>query len=450
MRGQVPTPEHVTDQMVGDLFRRISPKPTDYLLDPGCGEGAFIEAVIRWAERKRIPLPRIVGVEQDPAAADVAKRKFRGRKAISIRTADFLTFDEGIRFRYVIGNPPYVAVTQLSPEEKSRYREEFLSAKGRFDLYFLFFEHALNLMEERGRLSFITPEKWLYVESAAQLRDFLSRYQIEKMDFYPENAFPGKLTYPVVTQVKKQRYQRDTDVNFRDGVNRKLDFAQLREQSWLGRLNGHAADAMGGPQLHEICLRIGVGIATGLESVFCLDDEDVPDDLREYSYPTIAGRDLDSAAPNDAMTPDTTQRMLCPYREDGTLRDERELGALGRYLRRPAIKKRLLKRTCTIKKPWYAYHDNAPLDEILRPKILFKDITRKPVFWPDWEGVIVPRHSVYYIVPDRPERLAELLEWLNGETARNWLLANCQRAANGYIRLQSKVIRKMPVPNTFR
>ncbi len=39
------------------------------------------------------------------------------------------------------------------------------------------------------------------------------------------------------------------------------------------------------------------------------------------------------------------------------------------------------------------------LPEMLRPKILFKDIGARPQFWVDWTGDIVPRHSVYYLVP---------------------------------------------------
>jgi len=58
----------------------------------------------------------------------------------------------------------------------------------------------------------------------------------------------------------------------------------------------------------------------------------------------------------------------------------------------------------------------------------------------------VPRHSVYYIVPRDPKVLAGLLTCLNSKEARQWLLAHCQRAANGFIRLQSGALKELPVP----
>jgi hypothetical protein len=49
MRGFVPTPDAVVDRMVEKLFAHRSPKADEMLLDPGCGPGAFISGVIRWA-----------------------------------------------------------------------------------------------------------------------------------------------------------------------------------------------------------------------------------------------------------------------------------------------------------------------------------------------------------------------------------------------------------------
>ena len=121
--------------------------------------------------------------------------------------------------------------------------------------------------------------------------------------------------------------------------------------------------------------------------------------------------------------------MLLPYDENGRLLPEEELGALGGYLRRNDVRRRLLARTCARHKPWYAFHDALVLPEILRPKILFKDIGARPQFWVDWTGDIVPRHSVYYLVPRDAHALPVLLSYLESPAAHEWLNENCQRAA---------------------
>lgn len=97
-------------------------------------------------------------------------------------------------------------------------------------------------------------------------------------------------------------------------------------------------------------------------------------------------------------------------------------------------------------KPWYAFHETPPLLDILQPKILCKDISSRPYFLVDEAGTLVPRHSVYYIVPTEASRIHELCEYLNSETVLTWLVANCQRAANGFLRLQSHVLKRIPLP----
>jgi hypothetical protein len=167
--------------------------------------------------------------------------------------------------------------------------------------------------------------------------------------------------------------------------------------------------------------------------------------LHSFAYPTLAGREL---------TPDTNELqpescMLVPYAKSGSLLGTGELDALGRYLSRPEIRQRLEQRTCVARKPWYAFHETPLLDEILRPKLLCKDITAEPRFWIDRKGTIVPRHSVYYVVPDNPSRIDELGEYLNSSDAKEWLRSHCQRASKGFLRIQSTVLKKLPLPKQF-
>ena len=86
------------------------------------------------------------------------------------------------------------------------------------------------------------------------------------------------------------------------------------------------------------------------------------------------------------------------------------------------------------------------MQDILQPKLLCKDITETPRFWADTTGEVVPRHSVYYIIPEDHVDLLELREHLNSAMSEAWLEANCQRAHNGYLRLQSRVLKELPLP----
>ncbi len=424
--------------MVAKLFERRPPAREDVLLDPGCGAGAFIQGVIRWCRTTNAPVPRIIGIELNPALLKQARAELGHVPGVELRQGDFLEPSEE-RFDYIVGNPPYVPITGLTVEERSGYRQRYRSAVGRFDLYLLFFEQALALLKPNGRLVFVTPEKFLYVQSAANLRRSLAARGVEEIQLIDEDAFRPLVTYPTVTTLGGSAGSMETVVRFRNGTVSRVHLSRSGA-SWLPLAVGEASRPAG-PVLSEAFRRISCGVATGADSVFLVRESEIPAALRPFALPTLSGRDL---RPGGGI--ETTQLLLTPYERTGSLLLEEELGPLGDYLRHPERRAKLLQRTCVARKPWYAFHENPPLVDILKPKILCKDIGASPYFVLDDHGVVVPRHSVYYLVPTDPARLVDLCDYLNSDCSRQWLLANCQRAANGFVRLQSHVLKRMPVP----
>lgn len=423
--------------MVTRLFRGRPAKRSDKLLDPGCGSGAFLSGVMRWCRKNGTGPPEMVGIECEPGRARQAQAQFREIDYVRLRHADFLT-DSIERFDFIIGNPPYVSIYSLSEKEKREYRAAYETARGRFDLYLLFFERALKSLKPGGRMVFITPEKFLYVETARPLRRLLSRVQIEEIELIDEQIFDGLVTYPTITTVINRPPVGAALVRMRDGTQRncRLD----RASSWMPIIRGARDEQVNTVTLQDICVRVSCGVATGADDVFVRRADTLEPELAAFAQPTIAGREL--------MRPDEISRpseyaMLIPYTKEGSLFAEGELGALGPYLLRS--RGRLMERTCVRRKPWYAFHETPPLPEILRPKILCKDITEKPYFWIDREGTLVPRHSVYYIVPTDAAIIERLRNYLNSPGAARWLAEHCQRAANGFLRLQSNILKAMPI-----
>jgi adenine-specific DNA-methyltransferase len=438
MKGYVETPADIVDLMVNKLFNRKRPSRHSIVLDPGCGTGAFIDGVIRWCHQHRISLPRIVGVEQDPRHIPEAVSRFRVNSSVSIQHRDFLIPDE-IKYDYVIGNPPYVPITELTDQEKSNYRVLYKTATGRFDLYLLFFERALQSLRPNGRLVFVTPEKFLYVETAKPLRELLSTKHVKEIQMLSEDVFGELVTYPTITTVDSKPSSSKTFLMLRDGRKKRVAFP-ANGSSWLPYINSKQ-NKQSNYELENICLRISCGVATGADSIFVKDTQKLDPELMPFAYPTLAGREL--MPKTDRLV--SKHSMLIPYSREGKLVKLDDLGALKDYLSRQEVRDRLEKRTCVSHKPWYAFHENPPLQDILRPKILCKDITTQPYFWIDRGGIIVPRHSLYYIVPRDSSRISELATYLNSEAAKRWLETHCQRAANGYIRIQSHVLKKLPI-----
>lgn len=437
MKGFVPTPPAIVDLMVDKLFRDAPPSEDAVLLDPGSGDGEFIAGVIRWCHAARRPVPRMIGIELDPGRAANAAKRFHNAARVEIRNADFLE-PVAERFDYIIGNPPYVPITALSIAERDTYRRGYATARGRFDLYLLFFEQSLRLLKANGRLVFITPEKFLYVNTALPLRQILLRNHVDELHFLDENSFGGLVTYPLVTTASARTTRSATRVVHRDGRATTVHFDG--PASWLPSLQGHTRQRADFT-LADVCIRISCGVATGADSVYVVRDSEVPRELTRFAHPTISGRQVAEGAPIV-----TRSSMLVPYDTDGTLLPERALGALGRYLSDPARHERLVRRTCVDRKPWYAFHETPPISEMCRPKLICKDIVGTPFFVTDRDGRIIPRHSTYYVVPRDLSKLDALAEYLNSAESREWLRAHCQRAANGFFRMQSHVLKRLPVP----
>ena len=354
---------------------------------------------------------------------------------------DFLTIESSQdigKYDYVVGNPPYVPITQLSKEDKTRYRTRFQTARGRFDLYLLFFERSLQCLKTNGRLVFVTPEKFMYIQSAEPFRMLMSNKLIEEIDLLNEDTFGQLVTYPAVTTI----VNNSPSTMFRliaysnQPVNTPVPSSG---SSWLPF--GNQTTPQNKRTLLDICERISCGVATGADVVFVKKNTELIPSFKPFAHPTISGREL--------VLTDSTIRikhsMIIPYYTNGKLIAFKDLGGLMPYLSLPEIRNRLLARTCVTHKPWYAFHENPPLEAMLRPKILCKDITNRPFFWVDKEGTIVPRHSVYYMVPKNPDKVEEIAKYLNTSEVKRWLQNHSQHAANSYIRLQSHVLKKIPL-----
>jgi SAM-dependent methyltransferase len=442
MRGFVPTQQSTVDQMVEMLFKDNSPKATDRILDPGCGPGAFIEGILRWCERHNVEVPQIVGIELDTQRAENARQKFLDIPQVEIITGDFLLDEFKGVFDFIVGNPPYVSILALTEEEKRRFRSRYKCAVGRFDLYMLFFERAISLGRKGGTLVFVTPEKYTYVQAGSEVRKLLASHDVTDITLLQEDVFPGRTTYPTVSRLRISIAGGHTQIQARNGVSFPALLPKSGE-SWRHLFsNDELPEVIGSLRLDDICRRISCGIATGADGVFVKDIEDLPENLEQHAWPTISGRQL---KPSISKVK-TSSVMLIPYSIESRLKCLEEIGELGNYLKRPDIKSKLAMRSCTQRKPWHAFHDAPQMSDLLRPKILCKDISDNPLFWIDKEGLVVPRHSVYYIVPRHPSQIYHIAEYLNSDPVKAWIFANAQRAANGFLRIQSSVLKRLPIP----
>src|SRR5579863_676179 len=322
MKGFVETPDNIVDLLVNLLFKGMRPTRESVVLDPGCGRGAFVRGIIRWCDHHGSAVPKIVGVESHRGRAEKARELFRNCDSVSIRTQDFLLSESNVSYDFIVGNPPYVPITGLSESEKRAYRSNFATAQGRFDLYILFFERALRQLTPGGRLVFITPEKFLYVDTAAPLRRLLATVSVDEVRLIDEATFGSLITYPTITVAENRRATEPTRVTLRSG-ERVTITPPPDGSSWQPLIN-ESGDSHTTRTLESACVRISCGVATGADSVFVKRANSLEKKISRFAYPTISGRQL----VNNNAGLSSNQSMLIPYRKDGRLMDEDELGPL--------------------------------------------------------------------------------------------------------------------------
>lgn len=142
-------------------------------------------------------------------------------------------------FDAVVGNPPYLFITELSEEEKNYFQRRYRSTEYRFDIYGLFIERAVTeVLREGGRLGYIIPHTLLANDSFTKLRKLLlkSAYLDEVLDIGPGVFQKAKNETMILVAENSSPRRRVTKVRTTDAKTfplPKKDFT-LKQAEWVG------------------------------------------------------------------------------------------------------------------------------------------------------------------------------------------------------------------------
>lgn len=194
------------------MASRLGINDGDVILEPSAGEGIFIDEILQ--ARKRV---HIDALDINDDAISVLQKKYDDNPNVDVRKTDTLfdsqldkydisqlwlkqtdtLLDEqldfftsiGGHYTGVIGNPPYGAWQDYDRRDqlKKKYVGQYVN-----ETYSLFLLRCISVLKIKGRLSFIIPDTFLYVNMHTKLRELLlTRTKIKEIIIFPSKFFPG-------------------------------------------------------------------------------------------------------------------------------------------------------------------------------------------------------------------------------------------------------------------
>lgn len=211
------------DPLARGIVSRLDLSDCRRILEPSCGEGAFLAAVAqelgnRDGRRKSAIAAELTGIELDPQVAGRVRERMRRQVEdddpavrVTVRTGDFfrallpaaLAPDDRDRpgclapgsFDLVVGNPPFGGTFDSALEDLLDRR---LGKRGglkiKKETYSFFIVAAVDLLRDGGRLVFVCSDSLLTISTMRGLRRFLmdrgETHLREIADFSEETSYP--------------------------------------------------------------------------------------------------------------------------------------------------------------------------------------------------------------------------------------------------------------------
>lgn len=227
-------------------------------------------------------------------------------------------------FDAIIGNPPYIRIQVMkewAPVEVELYKTLYqAAAAGNYDIYVVFVEKALKLLNKSGRLGLILPHKFFNAKYGEALRGIIAngKHLAHVVHFGDQQIFTGATTYTCLLFLDKAganecRFVRADDLDAwraeGKGIEGQISTKTITAAAWNFAV-GAGAEVL--KRVHSIKAKLGdvadifVGLQTSADKIYVVPlDSDIEKGLTK---PFVLTGDLTAYAP-----PIPSARLIFPY-----------------------------------------------------------------------------------------------------------------------------------------
>lgn len=379
----------------------------------------------------------------------------------------------------MIGNPPYVRIQNLqeySPEQPPYFKTNYHSAgKGNYDIYVVFVEKGLQLLNPQGRLGFILPHKFFNAQYGEPLRRVIAEGQhIEQIvHFGDQQVFETATTYTCLLFLSREtRSQANVTMvsSLDDWRTAEQGTTAIVEASGFGASEwnvtvGDAAELYS--RLLDMPRKLGeiatvfVGTQTSADDVFVIEECAVGGGkVRGYSpaldapvevelaatVPFLRGKEIRRYADLNGAS-----RLICPYdiRKDSfsLIDEERFATAYPKAYQHLAANKPKLagrERGKYAGANWYAFGYPKSMTLFQKDKIVVPDYNNEASFTYDTRGHYYKTgYGVITAVPGTSPLY--VLGLLNSRLLYALLSSFTTKLRGGYVRFWTQYISQLPI-----
>lgn len=237
--GSERTPDEIIQYMLEIVGYDKDVSNCKSIVDPACGTGTFIKPITQKFVAGLQPTDSVIekllseklirGYDTKPSNVFITKivitvtlvannvvRDIRSvcelMKELPIYCEDFLCTNEKADF--VIGNPPYIRLQNLSKAYRDFIKNNFVSATGRFDIFTCFMEQGDRILNMNGRMCLITSNKYLTANYGVGIRNYLSQTgHVRKIVDLFDTKFFGAAVLPAIIMCENIS-KKDADVEY--------------------------------------------------------------------------------------------------------------------------------------------------------------------------------------------------------------------------------------------
>ena len=147
----------------------------------------------------------------------------------NIKNFNALLLTDKDKYDFVIGNPPYLFIRDITDEDKKLIQKRgFKSSKGQYDYYQIFIELGIELLKEGGILGYIVPDSLLALSNSSDLRRYIYNNTLIKEIYHTGPKFNEPVVSNIIIILEK-----DGNLEKREKNDIKIILSDQQERHFL-------------------------------------------------------------------------------------------------------------------------------------------------------------------------------------------------------------------------